>query len=247
MKAVYLVAAVMGAFALMAVCSWRSQVRVQHSSVVELPAAAAERARPPAPIVAVDEPDGARLGAMMTTDDAIAEQVVFLAAAALRGRCSPRGAHDLPRMAVVAGLPVLSVGGGASAADVSKRQTISHVVRDIVARAPCDGTFTLRIGTYARDLDLAAYARAFPDSYFDPGLSTAPGEFGNEPLERRAVDECNRVAYAVLPLDAARPWQCAGLRASARKRARAVCHTQDAEAAANDIRSATDALPLSCQ
>jgi hypothetical protein len=186
------------------------------------------------------------VGGRMAGDDGMADTVIFLFVAALRARCAPERGHDLPRMAVMAGLPVLSL--PTSSLDAGRtRQAISGLVRQLVPEAPCHGPLDLAIGPYRRHIDPERYASAFPDSYFDPSLEVVPDEFGGLPLSRRADDPCGRVAYAVLPLDAAEPWQCSGLRAAARSRIRKLCSSHPADAAAVQIRQITDALPSTCQ
>ena len=198
------------------------------------------------PRVAVADPRADRLGSTMSADPAVADGVLFLLIAASIGRCDPADAHDLPKMAVLAGLPVLAIGGGADLDGATTRGTISAVIREIVASAPCR-PFDVQIGSYRQHIDAKAYAAAFPDSYFTPDLSAIPQEFEGMPLVTRANDQCNRVAYAVLPLDEARPWQCDGMRASMRKRIRQLCRAGAPEGAALSIRASTDALPPSCQ
>lgn len=200
---------------------------------------------PPARVVAND-PSGRALGERLIHDEGLADSAMFLFVAAVRTRCVPQHAHDLPRMAVMAGLPVLSSPTGGDFGG-KMRQSIRGVVRHLVDEAPCDSPLALGIGRFRRSVDPEEYAAAFPDSYFDPALAVPPDEFGGVALALRATDECNRVAYAVLPLDASHPWQCGGLRAAARKRIRHLCGAQPVEAAALQIRQTADTLPLTCQ
>jgi hypothetical protein len=201
----------------------------------------------PSPLPRVTLADGPAqaVGKAMAAEDAVADDVVFLVVATLAARCTPGSAHGLPKMATVAGLPVLRAGGQGD----DGRHAVAAVVRAAAAAAPCGSAFTLAIGPSVRTIDPRAYAAAFPDSYFDPGLAVVPDEFRGQPLDARAADACNRVAYAVLPLDAPRAWQCAGLRAGARKRVRGICAAQgaDADGAAASIREAVDHLPATCQ
>lgn len=191
----------------------------------------------------------AQLGERMKTDDSVADDVTFLVVAALRGHCSPGKAHDLPRMAVLAGLPVLSASGGGDATQPQLARDVTAAVNDIVRQATCKGPLTLRIGAYTRGVDPETYAEAFPDSYFDPGLTVIPAEFKGVPLSQRVADSCTRVAYAMLPLDAPRAWQCAGLRGSARSRLLQLCRAEGAspDHAAVDMRNAVGRLPTTCQ
>lgn len=190
-----------------------------------------------------------RVGARMAADEAVADDVIFLFIAALRGRCAPLQAHDLPKMAVLARVPALSAASGEGATPSRMRRDVTAAVNDLVRQAPCTGELTVRIGAYVRSLSPDMYAEAFPDSYFDPGLSAVPAEFKSSPLALRVRDSCTSVAYATLPLDAARPWQCAGLRASARSTVRRLCQTEGTlpGQAADDIRHILGGLPATCQ
>lgn len=200
---------------------------------------------PPPPVARVDliGPDADAVGQRMRADGDVANDVVFLVIAALRARCVPARAHDLPQMAVTAHLPVLRPESDAA------RKTTGNVVRDVVRRASCDAAFVLRIGPYSHAIDPARYVTGFPDSYFDPDLDVVPDEFAGASLDVRAADDCSRVAYAVLPLDVSREWQCAGVRADARKRIRALCRSEGTEAdqAAMAIRDRADRLPATCR
>lgn len=192
--------------------------------------------------------EAVRLGQRMRDDDGVANDVVFLFVAALRGRCEPARAHDLPRMAVLAHVPALSAGGGEGASPGFRRD-VSHVVNELAHRAPCGGALVVHVGGYATSLVPATYAEAFPDSYFDPGLSLVPPEFKGASLADRVSDTCTSVAYATLPLDAARAWQCAGLRAGARSHILSVCRSEGAspDQAAADIQHLLGSLPATCQ
>lgn len=216
-----------------------------------VPAPTRETAPPAAsaitPVIAMDAA-GERVGRRMQADDAIADDVLFLIVASLRGRCLPERAHDLPRMAVLAHLPVLAAGGGDGAA-ASLRQDVAHVVKDIARRAPCHGTLALHIGGFTRELDTNGYAQAFPDSYFDPALDAPSDEFKGASLEDRIHDSCASVAYAMLPLDAPRAWQCTGLRANARTHILQLCRSEGdhADLAAADIQHFVGSLPATCR
>ncbi|WP_429196701.1 hypothetical protein [Luteibacter sp. W1I16] len=185
----------------------------------------------------------------MIADDAVADDVVFLVVAALRGRCMPARSHDLPRMAVLAHVPALVAGGGDGGASENFRHDVTVVVKDSVRQASCAGPVILHIGDYTRTLDPEAYAAAFPDSYFDPGISVAPEEFRHASLDQRVTDSCTSVAYAMLPLDSPRAWQCAGLRANARSTILRLCRTEGAspEQAASHIQQLISGLPATCQ
>lgn len=194
-------------------------------------------------------PDADRVGARMRIDDAVADDLLFLVVAALRGRCQPAHAHELPRMAVLARLPTLAAGQGPESAAATWRRDVSHVVNDVVRQAGCAKPLSLRIGAYVRVVDPEVYAQAFPDSYFDPGLTVRPLEAHGAPLAQRLADPCATVAYAVLPLDDVRAWQCTGLRAQARSAVINRCHAGGAspDEAAADIQRVVSGLPATCQ
>ncbi|HEX7813709.1 hypothetical protein [Dyella sp.] len=198
--------------------------------------------------VVVSGDEAAGLGARMVRDDELAHEVIFLFVASLTARCTPERAHDLPRMAMAAGLPVLAAGAGGAQANVALRHAMGKAIHAATAQAPCRGAVTLTIGPFACTLEPLRYASAFPDSYFDTSLDVVPGEFASLSLAERAADPCNRVAYAVLPLNASRAWQCAGLRADTRNRVRAICHAQGphAQAAAASIHVLLQRLPSTC-
>ena len=217
------------------------------SSLPEVSAAAA-LGRSAMRVVATG-PEAARVGARMQANESIANDVIFLIVATLRGRCQPSLAHDLPRMAVIARLPLLSSDGEADPYPESLRHDISHIVNAIVERANCTQPLTLQIGSYSSVLDPEVYARSFPDSYFDPTVVAASKEALGANLEQRVADSCTAVVYAKLPLDDARAWQCTGLRRNARAAILHVCHSEGEmpQRAAADIQHVIDGLPVTCQ
>lgn len=189
-----------------------------------------------------------RLGPLLQGSTAFADDVLFLVAASVRTRCQPAHAHELATMAAQARLPMLAGVTEAIGTQTSLRDALLAVVRDVSGRAPCTGSFDLTVGDFTQRMDVERYAAAFPDSYFDPAITVTPQEFANRPLADRAHDECGKVAYAVLPLDAPRAWQCAGLRAQGRERVRSLCAgAGEADAAAVQIRDAVGRLPATCQ
>jgi hypothetical protein len=164
-------------------------------------------------------------------------------------------AHELAAMAARARLPVLAGVTDALGKDVERREALLDGLRTVAAHAPCQGIFEMSLGTFRQRIDAAGYAAAFPDSYFDPDLDTVPKHFGTTTLAQRAVDDCNRVAYAVLPLDEPRAWQCTALRAAARQHVLTLCHQTPqgastptrADDTALRIRGIVDQLPPTCQ
>lgn len=205
---------------------------------------------PPVPVRAVVAHGAGteRLGPLLQGSAAFADDVVFLVVASVRTRCQPAHAHELAAMAAQARLPMLSGVTEAIGTQPTGRTDLLAAVRDVAARAPCNGPFALTIGRFTQTVDTERYAAAFPDSYFDPSMAVIPQEFTNRPLADRARDECGKVAYAVLPLDAPRAWQCAGLRAQGRERVRSLCaQAGQADVAAVQIRDAVGRMPATCQ
>lgn len=229
------------------VIRWDVQKAASTSSLSEVPAAAS-LGRSTVPVV-VTSPEAARVGARMQANENIANDVIFLIAATLRGHCQPSLAHDLPRMAVIARLPLLSAGDGEDSYPESLRHDISHIVNAAVERASCTQPIALHIGAYSGVLDSEAYAHAFPESYFDPALVSVSKEAPGADLKQRVADSCTAVVYARLPLDDVRAWQCTGLRRNARIAILHVCHSEGEMPgqAAADIQHVIDGLPVTCQ
>lgn len=242
--ALALVAAItMAGFAIVRLVMARKEVSARLPS----PSVASVSKPPAAMTVDAPGPEATRVGARMDADDGVANDVVFLIAAAVRARCQPTRAHDLPRMAVLARLPVLTAGKG-QAPDALRRD-VSHTVNLVVQRATCLRPMALHIGTYRRVLDVEAYARAFPDSYFDPAATKPPLEARGVDLAERVSDNCTPVTYAAVSLDGAHAWQCSGVRSNARAAILRLCHTEGAspDRAAADIQEVVRALPATCQ
>nr|WP_063571609.1 hypothetical protein [Luteibacter rhizovicinus] len=186
------------------------------------------------------------IGPSLVSTPEAANDVVFLAVAAAYGRCAPAHAHELGAMAAHARLPVLAGLTSVLGSHTGSRSALLAGIRELASRLPCDGPVDVSIGSFRQHVTVGAYAAAFPDSYFDPSLSSASAEFGGRSLAERATDTCNGVAYAVLPLDAPRAWQCTALRAEARRRVAGLC-SGTADAAAQQIRDAVMRLPSTCQ
>ena len=186
------------------------------------------------------------IGASLVSTPEAANDVIFLTVAAAYGRCAPAHAHELGAMAARARLPVLAGLTSVLGPHTGNRSALLAGIRELAARLPCDGPVDVSIGPFRQHVTLQTYAAAFPDSYFDPSLSSASAEFAGRSLAARATDTCNGVAYAVLPLDAPRAWQCTALRAEARRRVAGLC-SGTADAAAQQIRDAVMRLPSTCQ
>lgn len=153
----------------------------------------------------------------LSGNDGFAHDVVFLIAGSVRERCSAAHAHELAQMAVQAHLPALSGISAVLDKHPELRPRLYAVVRHLAAIAPCNRVVDIVIGRYRMHLDVEAYAAAFPDSYFDPSLSSLPMDFSGRDLATRVADPCTPIIYGVLPLGVEGPWQCISLRANARK------------------------------
>lgn len=186
------------------------------------------------------------IGPSLVTTPEAAYDVVFLTVAAAYGRCAPTHAHEFGAMAARARLPVLAGLTSVLGPHTGSRAALLAGIRELAARVPCNGPFDLSIGPFRQRVTIQAYAASFPDSYFEPDLATAPAAFAGRTLAERASDSCNGVAYAVLPLDAPRAWQCTSLRAEARQRISALCGGS-ADAAAQQIHDVVTRLPSTCQ
>jgi hypothetical protein len=188
----------------------------------------------------------AAIGPSLSASPEAANDVVFLTVAAAYGRCEPLHAHEFGVMAARARLPVLA--GLTSVLDprTGSRSDLLAGIRELAARLPCDGPVDVSIGPFRQRVTIRAYAASFPDSYFDPTLPSASAEFAGRSLAERAVDQCDGVAYTVLPLDAPRAWQCTALRAEARRHVALLCGGA-ADVAAQQIRDVVMRLPSTCQ
>ncbi len=166
------------------------------------------------------------IGDRIQVVDGFGSDIAFLLIASVRERCSPEHAHELARMAVRAQLPVLQGTAAVTESQPALEKPIYALVDQLSRRAPCHRALSIRIGDASFDINPEAYAAAFPDAYFDPGLDRTPAEFSGEPLGQRVNDECLSIAYATLPLGNTQ-WQCGALRSSARARiTRQVCAAQ---------------------
>lgn len=163
------------------------------------------------------------LGALLLAREDFASDFRFLLAASLRDRCAPTHAHELARMAIAAGVPVLADAKAALTEHPELRHPAYALVSRLAATAPCGTIVHVAVGGFAIDLDLERYAAMFPDSYFTPDLDAPPSDIAGRDLRERAADPCTPVVYAALPLNTERTWQCTGLRATLRRRLRGTC------------------------
>jgi hypothetical protein len=157
------------------------------------------------------------IAADMLGSDDFAHDIMFLLASSLRSRCDPEQAHDLPRMVIQAHLSVLHGVAATLGSNTALRPQLYTLVQRLVSMAPCHRSLAITIGAYHAQLDPSRYAAAFPDSYFDPTLAQPPEEFAGHALHERVEDPCTSIGYAVLPLGLEGRWQCATLRADARR------------------------------
>lgn len=149
--------------------------------------------------------------------DGFERDLLFLLNSSLYGRCHPGQAHDMGRMAVAAHLPVLDAMARLWRQDPSLRDQLYAMIRSVAADSDCDRPPQLVIGSYTTSLRPERYAAFFPDSYFDPALAAAPGDFAGRSLADRASDPCTAIGYAVLPLGGDRSWVCVGARTAMRR------------------------------
>lgn len=200
-----LAAGLLAAAAVLVVCWPRPKV-------VPFPAPAADAAR--------------RIEQRLVEDIAFRNDVLFLLAATLRDRCQPAQAGLLARMANRASLPVLAAVSAVTAQDPTLDRPIYQYIQHRADQVRCGQP--LRMPLAAGDsmaVDVEQYARTFPDSYFDPQRSSEPRDFAGLPLQQRADNACNSVAYSVLPLGGT-DWRCSSLRANARARVRGLCEDE---------------------
>ena len=207
--------------------------------------------------VAIDAAQRKALGELLLAHDDFASAFRFLLAASLRDRCQPAHAHELARMAVAAGVPVLGDTKAALLGHASLRQPAYQLVSRLAATAPCAEVALVVIGGFSMTLDLEHYAAMFPDSYFSPDLMTAPADILNRSLSERVADPCTPILYAAVPLNTERSWQCIGLRATLRRRLQTMCSTSMHEHSGDDdkmaeqmiasIRGELDHMSLVCR
>jgi len=175
-----------------------------------------------------DDAAGKRIATLLHSDAAFARDVAFLLAASVRERCAPAHAGELAKMANRARLPVLAATSEVTAREQDLDQPIYQAIQRIAAAAPCGRTLDLAATGLPLQLDPERYSAAFPDSYYQPTLDTVPHEYAGQPLGARAAQECQSIAYAVLPLGRS-GWQCSALWASTRPRIVKACEQARSE------------------
>ncbi len=185
-----------------------------------------------------DDAAGKRIATLLHSDAAFARDVAFLLAASVRERCAPAHAGELAKMANRARLPVLAATSEVTAREQDLDQPIYQAIQRIAAAAPCGRALDLAATGLPLQLDPERYSAAFPDSYYQPTLDTVPHEYAGQPLGARAAQECQSIAYAVLPLGRS-GWQCSALWAGTRARIVRACEQARSESGLR----AGDAIP----
>ncbi|WOS42788.1 hypothetical protein [Xanthomonas rydalmerensis] len=179
-----------------------------------------------------------RITTLLQSDAAFARDATFLIVASIRERCAPAHAGELAKMANRARLPVLAATSEVTAREPDLDHPIYQAIQRIAAAAPCGRTLDLMATGIPLQLDPERYAAAFPDSYYQPTLDTVPHEYAGQPLGDRAAQECQSIAYAVLPLGRD-GWQCRALWSGMRPRIVKACEQARSEAG----QGAGDAIP----
>lgn len=175
-----------------------------------------------------DDAAGKRITALLHSDPAFARDAAFLIAASVRERCAPAHAGELAKMANRARLPVLAATSDVTTREPDLDQPIYQAIQRIAAAAPCGRALDLTATGLPLQLDPERYAAAFPDSYYQPTLDSVPHEYAGQPLGTRAAQECQSIAYAVLPLGRD-GWQCRALWSGMRPRIVRACEQARSE------------------
>ncbi|MXV07704.1 hypothetical protein DYQ95_11305 [Xanthomonas sp. LMG 9002] len=185
-----------------------------------------------------DDAADKRITTLLQSDAAFARDATFLIVASVRERCAPAHAGELAKMANRARLPVLAATSEVTAREPDLDHPIYQAIQRIAAAAPCGRALDLAATGLPLQLDPERYAAAFPDSYYQPTLDTVPHEYAGQPLGARAAQECQSIAYAVLPLGRD-GWQCRALWSGVRPRIVKACEQARSEAG----QGAGDAIP----
>ena len=157
-------------------------------------------------------------------DPAIEHDLAFLYVSALEMRCDPSDGHAMVKLAMAAGLPTLRATGQLIAAQPVLGNQLYGLINDWVRRTPCATTLVeLHLLDYRLRVAPGTYARAFPESYVDPAMAPLPAGSPEPPdMLGEAGSPCLRLAYRLLPLDGAEPWQCVAARRQLRQQ---IVHT----------------------
>lgn len=205
-----------------------------HGHVAPTPRAAATTAihppTEPAFHVAPLSEDAAdkRITTLLHSDPAFARDATFLIVASVRERCAPAHSGELAKMANRARLPILVATSEVTTREPDLDHPIYQAIQRTAAAAPCGRALDLTATGLPLQLDPERYAAAFPDSYYQPTLDTVPHEYAGQPLATRAAQECQSIAYAVLPLGRD-GWQCRALWSGMRPRIVKACEQTRSE------------------
>ncbi|WP_244667638.1 hypothetical protein [Xanthomonas sp. D-109] len=170
-----------------------------------------------------------RITTLLHSDPAFARDATFLIAASVRERCAPAHSGELAKMANRARLPLLVATSEVTAREPDLDQPIYQAIQRIAAAAPCGRALDLTATGLPLQVDPERYAATFPDSYYQPTLDIVPHEYAGQPLGARAAQECQSIAYAVLPLGRD-GWQCKALWSGMRPRIVKACEQARSEA-----------------
>ncbi|WP_295934178.1 hypothetical protein [uncultured Xanthomonas sp.] len=205
-----------------------------HGHVAPTPRAAATTAIHPPTVpafhVAPLSEDAAdkRITTLLQSDAAFARDATFLIAASVRERCAPAHSGELAKMANRARLPILVATSEVTTREPDLDHPIYQAIQRTAAAAPCGRALDLTATGLPLQLDPERYAAAFPDSYYQPTLDTVPHEYAGQSLVARAAQECQSIAYAVLPLGRD-GWQCRALWSGMRPRIVKACEQARSE------------------
>jgi hypothetical protein len=225
------------------------------------------RPPPPAPLPVIKEAVAAALplpaaatgqavlAKAISDDPAIERDLAFLYVSALEIRCDPADGHAMVKLAMAAGLPALRATGQLIAAQPPLGNQLYGLINDWVRRTPCATPLVeLRLQDYRLRVAPRTYAHAFPESYVDPAMAPFPAGSPEPPdMLGEADSPCLRLAYRLLPLDGAEPWQCVAARRQLRQQiVHALCPvdiaTAEAQAKfASTLHDRESRLPQMCR
>jgi hypothetical protein len=155
------------------------------------------------------------VGKALMGDVALERDAAFLYVGAFQVRCHPEVGHSLAKLATRVGLPTMQAVGKLLDAQPAVARTLYSIIRGSSAVAPCNTPIhEWRVGSYRLRLSPLAYADGFPDSYFNPSITS---DATTRPFYRDVDSPCLQLAFRLLPLDAEVPWQCASSRREARR------------------------------
>ncbi len=188
------------------------------------PAPVANLRNAPALSLPASPADRQALAKALGGDPDIERDLAFLYVSALEMRCDPAHGHAMVKLAMAAGLPALRATGRLIAAQPDLGNQLYGLINDWVRRTPCATPLVeLQLRDYRLRIAPRTYARAFPESYVEPSMAPVPAGSVEPPdLLSEADSPCLRLAYRLLPLDGAEPWQCVAARRQLRQQ---IVHT----------------------